>query len=312
MCKLKCPLKGKIFLWLALYNKVLTWDNLQKRRRNEPGRHPLCFCCDESVHHLFLKCGYVGQVWKVMEILTGQKMFWRGDRVEEALEIWITNQDTDGVKALPVIVLLGVWLARNSAIFEERFITPFLSATQSFNILKSFPRKKIVKAPRQIIEEVIDRSGSWLYFDGATQGNPLVCGAGGIIYISESHTVKFRAGLGHGTNNFAEIMVLKLALILAAEKRTSHLQVSGDSMLVIKWLTGEYQMDNFLLQPILDEINALNKYLFTYVSCQHVYRERNKIANELYKEGLQLATEQWVLIEEMNGLFQESEHTPCL
>jgi hypothetical protein len=56
-------------------------------------------------------------------------------------------------------------------------------------------------------------------------------------------------------------------------------------------------MDNFLLQPILDEINALSMiYFFTYVSCLHVYRERNKIANELYKEGLQLATEQWVLI----------------
>jgi hypothetical protein len=68
---------------------------------------------------------------------------WRGDRVEEALEIWIRNQDTDGVKALSVIVLLGVWLARNSAIFEERFITPFRSATQSFNILRSFLRKKL-------------------------------------------------------------------------------------------------------------------------------------------------------------------------
>jgi hypothetical protein len=73
-----------------------------------------------------------------MEILTGQKIFWRGDRVEEALEIWVRNQDTDGVKNLSVIVLLGVWLARNSAIFEERFITPFLSTTQSFNILKIF------------------------------------------------------------------------------------------------------------------------------------------------------------------------------
>jgi ribonuclease HI len=78
-----------------------------------------------------------------------------------------------------------------------------------------------VKYPRQIIEEVIDRSGSWLYFDGETQGNPLVCGEGGIIYISESHTMKFRAGLGHGTNNFVEIMVLKLALILVAEKNFS-------------------------------------------------------------------------------------------
>ena len=101
----------------------------------------------------------------------------------------------------------------------------------------------------------------------------MVCGEGGIIYIFESHIVNFRAGLGHETNIFVEIMVLKLALILAAEKRTYHLQVSGDSMLVIKWITREYHMDNFLLQPILDEINDL-KYNFTYVSCQHVYREK--------------------------------------
>jgi ribonuclease HI len=78
------------------------------------------------------------------------------------------------------------------------------------------------------------RSKIDLYFDGASQGNLLVCGAGGIIYISKSHTVKLKVVLGHGTNNFAEIMVLKLALILVAEKRTSHLQVSGGSMLVIE------------------------------------------------------------------------------
>ena len=78
------------------------------------------------------------------------------------------------------------------------------------------------------------RSKIDLYFDGASQGNLLVCGAGGIIYISKSHTVKLKVVLGHGTNNFAEIMVLKLALILAAEKRTSHLQFSGGSMLVIE------------------------------------------------------------------------------
>jgi ribonuclease HI len=101
----------------------------------------------------------------------------------------------------------------------------------------------------------------------------LVCGEGGIIYIFESHIVNLRAGLGHETNIFVEIMVLKLALILVAEKRTYHLQVSSDSMLVIKWITREYHMDNFLLQPILDEINAL-KYHFAYVSCQHVYREK--------------------------------------
>jgi hypothetical protein len=35
--KLKYPLKAKIFLWLALSNKVLTWDNFKKRAWQGPG-----------------------------------------------------------------------------------------------------------------------------------------------------------------------------------------------------------------------------------------------------------------------------------
>jgi hypothetical protein len=56
------------------------------------------------------------------------------------------------------------------------------SFIQSFNILKSFPRQKNGKAPKHVVEEIIHRSSSWLYFDGTTQGNLLVCGVGGIVF----------------------------------------------------------------------------------------------------------------------------------
>ena len=32
------PLKAKVTLWLTLNNKILTWDNLQKRGWNGPNR----------------------------------------------------------------------------------------------------------------------------------------------------------------------------------------------------------------------------------------------------------------------------------
>jgi hypothetical protein len=46
--KFKCLMKGKIFMWLVLSNKVPTRDNLQKRCRSRLGRCPLCKDDNES------------------------------------------------------------------------------------------------------------------------------------------------------------------------------------------------------------------------------------------------------------------------
>jgi hypothetical protein len=50
----KCPLKIKLFVWLAAENKILTWENLQLRGHIGPG---LCYLCKsnwEFVNHLFV------------------------------------------------------------------------------------------------------------------------------------------------------------------------------------------------------------------------------------------------------------------
>jgi len=46
------PLNVKLFFWLVLENKILTWDNLVKRGRNGPGRCALCNEVEEYVFHL--------------------------------------------------------------------------------------------------------------------------------------------------------------------------------------------------------------------------------------------------------------------
>ena len=53
------------------------------------------------------------------------------------------------------------------------------------------------------------------YFDGSRAGVPHICGAGGLLYISNVHFFTFPAGLGLGTNNFAKLMELKLLITLA-------------------------------------------------------------------------------------------------
>ena len=49
-CKIGC------FVWLVLRNKILTWDNLQKRGKIGPGICSLCYSNEETVHHMFSRC----------------------------------------------------------------------------------------------------------------------------------------------------------------------------------------------------------------------------------------------------------------
>jgi ribonuclease HI len=48
------------------------------------------------------------------------------------------------------------------------------------------------------MEEIINKNFPWAYFDGASQGTPPRGGAGGILYLSQNHSIKFKAGIGQG------------------------------------------------------------------------------------------------------------------
>ena len=49
---------------------------------------------------------------------------------------------------------------------------------------------------------------------------------------------KIQGRAGKRSNNFAEFMALKLALLLAAEKGAVRIKMFGDSQVVIKWMEG--------------------------------------------------------------------------
>ena len=80
-----------------------------------------------------------------------------------------------------------------------------------------------------------------------TSGNPQLCGARGILYLKEDHFFTFKAGLGVGTNNLAELYAMKLLLILALDKQITKIQDFGDSLLIINWITGKFRIHNLQL-----------------------------------------------------------------
>jgi ribonuclease HI len=173
-------------------------------------------------------------------------------------------------------------------------MAPEITAVKSIALFSSFsPTVERVKT-RQFLEEEIDNSKPWGYFDGASQNNR--CGGGGILYLSDSHYFTLTIGLGTGTNNYAELMSLKLLIAFAIEKNCQTFTVFGDSMNVINLIKGTQRCTNTRLANIVEDIKFLQTS-FDSLTCRHVYRERNKEADRRSKEGTNLALGQWKVTE---------------
>jgi ribonuclease HI len=147
--------------------------------------------------------------------------------------------------------------------------------------------------------EAIDKSKPWAYFDGASQNH--TCGGGIVLHLAENHSFHLKLGLGQGTNNYVELLTLKLLLLFTKEKEILHLQIYGDSMNVINWARKLQQCHNIFLLPILEDIFRLLEEFDTVV-ISHVYRNMNVVADALSKAGLPLTLGQWHITE-----FKEDE-----
>jgi len=143
---------------------------------------------------------------------------------------------------------------------------------------------------------VIDKSYPWAFFDGDAEGDPMTCGGGGIIYLSENKHFSLKAGLGSDTNNFVELMALKLLLLFVIEKGIKMLQIYGDSLVVIIWANGLQRCHIMRLIPIVEELRLL-KMFFDLICFTHVYKEHNRLADGLSKEVAGMAQWIWNIID---------------
>ena len=103
--KVECPLKAKLTLWLTLNNKLLTWDNLQKRGWIGPSRCALCNSDEETVSHLFNLCSYAELVWKVA---CAELKYQGTSRIslEQKLKAWWTDRSVCLYNAFPSLSLM--------------------------------------------------------------------------------------------------------------------------------------------------------------------------------------------------------------
>ncbi|XP_062112651.1 uncharacterized protein LOC133823818 [Humulus lupulus] len=130
-------------------------------------------------------------------------------------------------------------------------------------------------------EEVftVDTSSWQLYFDGAAKNS----GAGaGIVFVTPSGGLipySFHI-LAICTNNVAEYEALVIDLEVALEMKIQSLEVFGDSLLVIKQMSGEFAVKHDNLIPYHEKA----KYLlgqFQDITLNHIPRSKNGKADAL-------------------------------
>ena len=200
-------------------------------------------------------------------------------------------------------------MARNRSIFEDISSIPAIIGAQSVGYFISFPEHIRVVSDRRRLEVDLDRSSPWAYFDGVAQNN--ACGGGAVLYLTESHFFVLSMGLGEGTNNYSELMSLKLLLLFSLEKGCNNLNIMGDSMNVINWINETQECRQLRLAHILSAIRLLIQ-CFDSFSCWHVYRENNKEADKASKEGLRLEAGSWTVKEVLEGISQDYYHRPFI
>ena len=119
-----------------------------------------------------------------------------------------------------------------------------------------------------------------LYFDGKAVPNPGKGSAAAVLYAND--VILFEVGkyLEKTTNNQAEYLGLIIGLQECLRRGHKNIKVYGDSKLVIEQSAGRWKVNNLGLIDLHSQVKELSKQ-FQSISFTHVYRNKNKKADEL-------------------------------
>ena len=121
-----------------------------------------------------------------------------------------------------------------------------------------------------------------VYIDGGVIMHQFKANRTGRIAIVMGSTVIIE-DVGTVTSNQAEYLALIRALKLASEKHINSIHVLSDSELLVKQLTGQYQVRNQEIRKLHEEVNKL-KNQFNNFSVEWIPREKNIAGKLLAKE----------------------------
>jgi ribonuclease HI len=208
------------------------------------------------------------------------------DRIEQAEEAAAGATVAAGSKGIKVRTVSEVERAARESAQE-------LDAAMNESKVDRDRKKKervVVAAAEREAERAVEARPvrTRLFTDGAARGNPGPAGAGAVIISPDGHVVaKVGKYLGETTSNVAEYTGLILGLKRARAMGLRELEVLADSELIVKQLSGEYQVKADHLRPLHDEAKALIAG-FDKIDLRHIPREENEAADEMSNRAIDL------------------------
>lgn len=126
-----------------------------------------------------------------------------------------------------------------------------------------------------------------LTFDGGSRGNPGPSGYGFVLSIVDEEPILVGDSIPDTTNNVAEYSGLIQGIKRALAEGVTHLEILGDSKLVICQLNGEWQCRKEHLKPLLSQ--AWNLLAPLEWTATHMRRKHNSAADLLANQAMDRA-----------------------
>ncbi len=124
--------------------------------------------------------------------------------------------------------------------------------------------------------------------DGGSRGNPGPAAAAFIITDNNKNQLFAKAlYLGKTTNNVAEYTALVKALEAASQIDAEQITILSDSELLVKQINGQYKVKSQQIKPLFRQALDLLATFKNY-DLRHVSREKNKNADQLVNQALNL------------------------
>ncbi|MCX7918443.1 MAG: ribonuclease HI family protein [bacterium] len=131
-----------------------------------------------------------------------------------------------------------------------------------------------------------NRQSAILYIDGASRGNPGDAGIGILLTDTQGNELgRMAKYIGKTTNNVAEYTALIEGLQLAQTLGIEELQIISDSELLVRQLSGKYNIKQPHLKQLYHQVKQLSTQ-FRKTTVNHVPREKNRDADRLANEAI--------------------------
>ena len=118
-----------------------------------------------------------------------------------------------------------------------------------------------------------------LQFDGGSNPNPGPC-AGAFVLLDNHGRTVVQGGVWreHGTNNIGEYLGLITGLKACLARGVTHVDIEGDSLLIVSQVNGKWRVKHAGLIPLHQEaVECLTQ--LENVSLRHIPRAQNGLAD---------------------------------